>query len=83
MFPIRSSDNMTIPTQNDLTLEDNICQAISTFKKLLSTSSTSLANGKGYHSKHIHFSINAYRKDKKHNEGSARHKHRPGQNRKK
>ena len=73
---------MTIQTRNDSTSEDNTRRAMPTFKKPLSTSSTSLANGKSYHSKHSHFFVNEYRRNNKHNERSSRHKHWPGDKRK-
>lgn len=66
---------MTILVQNNSVLGDNTHQAIPTFKKLLSISSTNLANSKGYHSKHINFCVNVYKRDKKYNKRSSRHKH--------
>lgn len=64
VFFIISIDNMTISAQNNLVLGDNTRRANLTFKKSLSPSSKSLFNSKGYHSKYIDFSINAYGKDK-------------------
>lgn len=75
-FFITLIHNMTILVQNNSTSEDHTCQAMPIFKKLWSTASTSLANGKSHYFKNIPFSVNAYRRDKKHNERSSRHKHR-------
>lgn len=66
---------MTIWMQNNLTLEDNTCQAMLTFKKLLSTSSISLANDKSYYFKNIFFFVNAYKINKKHNKESLQYKY--------
>lgn len=64
--------------RKNLASEDNICQAIFKFKKLLSNSLTSLVNSKSHYSKPIYFFVNTYKKNKKYYKKSSWYKHWPG-----